>query len=81
MSVFLTKQDFHPDMSASEAATLWMRNHLCTDTGLAAIVDNDDGTTTVKYQKSPHGIVIMLHDGTCLPVPYKYRDGDPILLN
>ena len=59
-------------MSPADAARVWMRRNECTDSGLAAINYCEDGTMNVNYQETPHGIIILLHNGTGIPVPYKY---------
>lgn len=63
---------YHPDMTPAEAARVWMRLNECTDNGRAAINYHDDKTMSVNYKETSHGIVIMMRDGTCLPVPYRY---------
>ena len=63
---------YHPNMTPAEAARVWMTLNECTADGLAAITDNGDGTMSIKYSISRHGIVVYLHDGTCIPVPYRY---------
>lgn len=63
---------YHPDMSPAEAARVWMRINECTDNGLAAINHGEDREMSVNYQETPHGINIILRNGTCIPVPYRY---------
>ena len=71
---------YHPSMSADDAAKVWMRRNECTDNGLAATHYSDDGKMSVNYQEMPHGISIILHNGTCIPVPYKYQGENVCIL-
>jgi hypothetical protein len=77
-SIF-NKINIRPNMTPAEAAKAWMHNNLCTDTGRAAI-QTVDGIDVVRYRETPHGIIIMLNNGTGLPVPYKYNGDYPLLL-
>ena len=63
---------YHPDMTPAEAARVWMRLNECTDAGVAAINYEENGVMSVNYQETHHGIIILLHNGTGIPVPYKY---------
>ena len=63
---------YNPNMSAADAAKVWMRKNECTDMGLKAIICGPNKEMSVNYQETPHGIVIIAKDGTCLPVPYRY---------
>lgn len=72
MCCFSNLPELHPDMSPDEAARLWMRINECTDDGRRAIHCGENREMSVNYKETPHGIVILMHDGTCLPVPYKY---------
>ena len=72
---------YNPDVSADDAARTWMRLNECTDIGRSAINDEGDGMMSVNYQETPHGITILLHNGTGLPVPYKYDGSTDNLLN
>lgn len=71
---------YHPEMSAADAAKVWMRRNECTDNGQAAIHYGEDRTMSVNYQETSYGISILLHDGTCIPVPYKYQGDNAYLL-
>jgi hypothetical protein len=70
---------YHPSMSASEAAKVWMRRNELTDNGRAAINYEKDGKMSVRYEETTHGIDVVLKNGTSIPVPYKYQ-GEPIRL-
>ena len=81
MQYYSSQSQYHPDMSADAAARVWMKLNECADNGLAAIYDDEDGMMSVNYQETPHGIIILLHNGTGLPVPYKYDGSTENLLN
>ena len=70
---------YHQDMSADDAAKVWMRRNECTDNGLAAIHYGENREMSVNYHETSYGISIILHDGTGIPVPYKYQ-GEPVCL-
>lgn len=72
---------YHPDMTPNDAARIWMRLNECTEDGLSAIQYHDDGTMSVNYKETKHGIIIMLRNGTGVPVMYKYDEEDVLLYN
>ena len=73
------KYDFHPQMTPSVAAKIWMLNNECTSDGEMAI-EVIDGNMSVNYQTTPYGITILCKNGTAIPVPYRY-DGTNIELS
>jgi hypothetical protein len=71
--------EFDPDMAPAEAARIWMLRNECTDTGLKTITYGSK-EMSVNYKENPHGIVIIAHDGTAIPVPYRYNGSTHNLL-